>query len=76
MCACVKFDYGGCLGNKNNFELYKECEDMCLSFTTNTTTSYRERKGTLLSRRKERISNSATTREHMHAFKYYYFQIY
>ncbi|KAH8353539.1 hypothetical protein KR084_011718, partial [Drosophila pseudotakahashii] len=27
---CVKFVYGGCGKNKNNFNSKKECEDKCL----------------------------------------------
>ena len=27
--ACVPFVYGGCKGNKNNFETYPECKRMC-----------------------------------------------
>ena len=28
---CKKFIYGGCLGNKNNFETVEECELACSS---------------------------------------------
>ena len=27
---CKEFIYGGCKGNANNFETYKECSDSCL----------------------------------------------
>ncbi|XP_048372017.1 tissue factor pathway inhibitor [Sphaerodactylus townsendi] len=26
---CEKFMYGGCLGNQNNFDFLKECQDIC-----------------------------------------------
>lgn len=26
---CVEFNYGGCQGNKNNFETKAECEQQC-----------------------------------------------
>ncbi|XP_077966048.1 uncharacterized protein LOC144419832 [Styela clava] len=26
---CLKFEYGGCKGNDNNFETYEECKDQC-----------------------------------------------
>ncbi|KAL8179787.1 UNVERIFIED_CONTAM: hypothetical protein K2H54_072790 [Gekko kuhli] len=26
---CLKFEYGGCLGNDNRFKSVKECEDAC-----------------------------------------------
>ncbi|VDP32968.1 unnamed protein product [Heligmosomoides polygyrus] len=26
---CVKFDYGGCKGNENNFETIEECQKKC-----------------------------------------------
>lgn len=26
---CKEFNYGGCLGNQNNFEELSECEDKC-----------------------------------------------
>lgn len=28
--SCIPFSYGGCLGNKNNFESHKKCQDTCL----------------------------------------------
>lgn len=27
---CVKFTYGGCLGNENRFDSKEACEDKCL----------------------------------------------
>ena len=31
--SCVKFIFGGCLGNENNFETIAECEEMCIRET-------------------------------------------
>ncbi|KAK6733508.1 hypothetical protein RB195_017329 [Necator americanus] len=31
---CVSFIYGGCGGNKNNFETLEECENTCLNTIT------------------------------------------
>ncbi|KIH67363.1 Kunitz/Bovine pancreatic trypsin inhibitor domain protein, partial [Ancylostoma duodenale] len=30
---CVKFTYGGCQGNENNFETKEECQMTCLANT-------------------------------------------
>ena len=27
--GCEEFNYGGCMGNKNNFETIEECESIC-----------------------------------------------
>jgi tissue factor pathway inhibitor len=27
--SCTKFVYGGCMGNRNNFETLEECETKC-----------------------------------------------
>ncbi|VDM83168.1 unnamed protein product, partial [Strongylus vulgaris] len=27
---CIRFAYGGCLGNPNNFKTRKECEEACV----------------------------------------------
>nr|XP_032294076.1 male accessory gland serine protease inhibitor isoform X2 [Drosophila virilis] len=29
--TCIMFIYGGCGGNDNNFNTFKECKDTCLS---------------------------------------------
>ena len=29
---CIKFYYGGCLGNDNNFKTMQECEAKCLVY--------------------------------------------
>jgi len=29
--GCVQFEYGGCMGNKNNFATKEECEQICIN---------------------------------------------
>ncbi|XP_037959678.1 kappaPI-actitoxin-Avd3b-like [Teleopsis dalmanni] len=31
---CEEFIYGGCAGNKNNFDSLEECEQKCISLST------------------------------------------
>ncbi|KAH8333789.1 hypothetical protein KR059_003403 [Drosophila kikkawai] len=43
--SCEEFVYGGCAGNKNNFESKEQCEQACLGRSvesTNTTTEQAE----------------------------------
>lgn len=39
---CIQFIYGGCLGNKNNFQTKNECEKLCLG-ATEVTNGYQEK---------------------------------
>ncbi|XP_017075134.2 early lactation protein [Drosophila eugracilis] len=36
--ACEEFVYGGCAGNKNNFESKEQCEQACLGKSASPTT--------------------------------------
>uniref|UniRef100_A0A915CGH6 BPTI/Kunitz inhibitor domain-containing protein n=2 Tax=Parascaris univalens TaxID=6257 RepID=A0A915CGH6_PARUN len=38
--SCVRFDYGGCSGNLNNFDSEAECERFCLGADLDTTSAH------------------------------------